>query len=263
MGLNKNEKLLFLKISDGKIRLKTDKDDPQAEERFDSINNRYMYERVYSSCEGYLRGLNVFTHKEYGTAYSLFLFDPTDGSKYSLSIGEETRYFQSMVMLLPNVDLSKPLVVKPFAFKNDSSTNIGLSFEQDGKKIANYYKDWDEKTKTSTAKNGLEDFDFSEVKGDKEETKILQMQLRKFLKKELKVQLARILEFIEKTPEPEEITDREVEDPIAKQIDEENEKQEKTVSKKSSEKKSTANKAQSKKPVAKGKAKGKKKDLPY
>lgn len=203
MGLNKNERISFLKISDGKVRMKTTQDDPQAEERFDSINNKYMYERVYSSCEGYLRDIKVQTHDEYGTMYNLIMFDPQDGAKYSLSVSEDSRYFQSLCMLLPNVDFAKSLTVKPFSFKNDKSQNIGLSFEQDGEKVANYYKDWDEKSETSTAKNGLEDFDFSEVKGDKEETKILQMRLRKFLKAELKKQLKRLLEFVQEHSESE------------------------------------------------------------
>lgn len=197
MGLQKSDKIVFLKISDGKIRQKTTKDDPHAEERFDSINNKFLYERVYTACQGYLIDIKVNTHEEYGTQYNLILFDPADGTKYSLGISEESRYFQSMVMLLPNVDLSKPLTVKPFAFKNNGSSNIGLTFEQDGEKIPNYYKDWNEKKQESKLKNGLEKFDFKSVYGDKEETKIMQMKLRKFLKSELKKQIQRLYDYIE------------------------------------------------------------------
>lgn len=279
MGLDKREKILFLRIADGKIRQKVDENNPNAEERYDEINGKYLYELVYDSCEGYLRDIKVQTHEKYGTSYSIILFDPKDGSKYSLQLSEESRYFQSMVMLLPNVNLELPLIIKPFSFKTENRANIGLSFEQDGKKVLNYYKDWDEESGTSTPKNGLEDFDFSEVQGDKEETKILQMKLRKFLKAELKTQIKRLLEHVEETPENtlREENDEEQETVKDENAEEKNEKAEtqksekaksKTEEKPQQAKKSTSktetkkpgDKKQDKKNVPNGK---KKKDLPY
>lgn len=265
MGLNKNAKVVFLRIADGKIRQKTDENNPKAEERYDDINGKYMYELVYDSCEGYVRDIKTQTHEKYGTSYNIILLDPSDGTRYSLQLSEESRYFQSMAMLLPNVDFKIPLLIKPFSFKNENNANIGLSMEQNGVKVENFFKDWDAENEVSTPKNGLEDFDFKEVKGDKEETKILQMKLRKFLKANLKGQIKRMLEVVEELPD-EDLAQ------ITKDAPEETEKEVEETSKKKSEKDSKAKTetkpVQDKKSISKTDnkkqpQKGKKKDLPY
>lgn len=200
MGLQKKERMTFLRISDGKIRMKTTKEDPEAEERYDNINQKFLYERVYTDCEGYLTEIRVQTHETYGTSYSMILFDPTNNEKFSLSIAEESRYFQSLCMFMPNVDFSKPLNVKPYSFTKDNRRNIGVSFEQDNAKVKNYYKDYDivnGEIENVQAKNGLENFDFSEVADDKDEMKILRLKLMKFLKGELKKQIIRLEKYVE------------------------------------------------------------------
>ena len=203
MGLTKSERIEYLRIADGKIRKRTTEDDKDAVKRHDSINDKDLYELVYKSCEGYLREIRVQTHEEYGTSYSMILYDPETGTKYSLQMGEETRYFQSLVMLMPNLDLSKPMEVRPYSWVADGRRNIGLSIRQDGKKVENYYKDFDEDSKRSRSRHGLEKFNFSKVKNDKEERKILQMKLLKWLKSELKPQLIRLQEHVEANPLPE------------------------------------------------------------
>lgn len=202
MGLTKKEKITYLKIADGRLRLKTNKDDPQAEERYVEINDKFLYERVFTTCEGFVRGIMVQEHEEYGVSYSLVLYDPATKEKFSLQMGEASRYFASLVMHLPSVDFGKPLEVRPYSFKQDGRSSIGLMFKQNGEKVPNHYKDYDKASNTSTPKNGLEAFDFRAVKDDKEERKILQIQLLKFFKKELKPQVERLLEYVEQNPLP-------------------------------------------------------------
>jgi hypothetical protein len=200
MGLAKKEKVSYLKITDGKIRQRTTQDDPQAEERHDDINNKFLYERVYSSCTGYIKRISVQTHEDFGEQFILSLYDPDTEETFALSMGGGSRYFQSLCMHLPNIDFAKPVTVKPYSFKSDKSNNTGITFYQGGVKVQNYYKSWDEDTKTSTAMNGMEKFDFSKVKGDKDDMRILQIKVAKFLKAELKKQVIRLEEFCEANP---------------------------------------------------------------
>lgn len=210
MGLIKKDRITYLRISDGKIRAKSVKEDPDAEERFVEIKGIHVYEKVYKSCEGYLIDITVQTHEEYGVTYNLVLFDPFDGMKYSLAIAESSRYFGSLVQHIPNIDFAQKLTVKPYAFTVDGRRNLGISFLQNGVKVENYYREYNEDTETSKSKNGLEKFNFAKVKKSKEDTKIMQMQLLKFLKAELKPYLIKLKKYMEDNQLPiTETTDEE------------------------------------------------------
>lgn len=202
MGLKKNESIVYLRVSDGKIRLKTNEKDPEAVQRQDEINNKILFERVYSSCSGYLLEVREQTHDEYGTSYSIIIFDPSDNTTYSLQFSDQTRYFPAFVQRLPNIDFSIPVTIKPYSFTKDGRNNIGLSIEQSGQKVANYYKKWDAKEEVSYPINGLEAFDFQDAAGDKDELKILRIKLIKFMKKELKTHNEKLVKFWEKNPKP-------------------------------------------------------------
>lgn len=265
MGLEKREKISYLKISDGKIRMKTTSDDPEAEERHDDINNRFMYERVYSSVTGYLRGINVQQHDEYGTAYNLIIFDPENGEKYSVTIAESSRYFQSFVMHLPNIDFSQPVKIKPFSFKKDNRQNLGIAFEQGGEKVKNFYKDYNEKTEKAVPKNGLEDFDFSECE-DKHDMKIMQTKLLKFLTTELKREIKRLLAFTESNPTLDSKNDSNDSNNSNDNNDQEKEKESTQNKKKSKSEKSSTNEAKKKlsqRDMKKNKNKTDDDELPY
>ena len=92
MGLNKRDKISYLRVSDGKVREKASKDDPEAEERYVDIIKDYVYEKVYNSCEGMFVGLVYNTHEEYGTSISMILYDPETYEKFSIQFNENSRY---------------------------------------------------------------------------------------------------------------------------------------------------------------------------
>lgn len=198
MGLHSRASKLFLRISDGKIRQKSDKEDKLAEERYTEIDKQFHYERVYSDCEGYIRNIAVSTHEEFGTTYNLELLDLSDGQTFSIGISETSRYFQSLACHLPNIDFSKRVVVAPYSFKNNGRAIIGISFKQDGVKVSNYYRKVVDPNSTpplTESCNGLERFDFTS--DDKDERKIEALKQMKFLKKEIKTQIIRLQEFVE------------------------------------------------------------------
>jgi hypothetical protein len=197
MGLTKRDKITYLKIADGKLRRKTTQEDPEAEERYLEKTEKTVYERVYTKVEGYLRDIKMQTHPEYGTSYNFILVD-ADGEKYSVNMNEDSRYFQSFVEHMPNIDFSQPIEIKPFSFVNDGGQqNIGVAIRQGGQKIENYYKTYDEDAKKSIPQNGLEQFNFKKVKGDKDEQKILRIKFMKFLKAEFKREVLRLKEYLE------------------------------------------------------------------
>lgn len=213
MALQKSEKIKYARISAGKIRIKTTQEDPDAEERYVEITKETVYEKVYKACEGLLIDIRVQTHEKYGTSYSLILFDTDEGEKYSLQMGEESRYFNSFAMHFPNIDFTRPVKVKPYSMTREGKTNLGLTFEQGGEKVENYYREpYNEKTKTSKPKNGLEKFNFKKVKGSKEDMKIMQMDLLKFLKKEIKPKLIDLKSYWEKEKLPGQTADDSTDD---------------------------------------------------
>lgn len=262
MGLQKKDRITYLKATEGKLRRKTEATDPEAEERFVEKTGKTVHERVYTTCEGYLRDIRVQTHEEYGTSYNLILLDPATGEKFSINVGESSRYFQSFVEHLPNIDFSKPLEVRPYSFKTEAGRAIGMSFKQEGEKVENYYKDYDAEKNKSTAKNGLEKFNFKGAKGDKDELKILRLKLIKFLKAELKKQVQRLLEYIEQNPEePKPTTSQASQEDASILSDEGHEGQEDDQDEEEQSKKKKKEKKE--KPQPKKAPKGRGKDLQY
>ena len=198
--LEQSEKCLYLRVAEGKLRIKCNETTPGAVSRTykDKDNTeKTIWELVYTAVSGKIVNIIQRDHPEYGTSFNLVLKDGED--KYSIQMGDKSNYFSTFVMALPNIDLSKPVKIKPYSIKNDNGyDNQGFVIYQDEKKIENYYKNYDETTKRSTPKNGLEQFDFTSVKKnkkgqyDKDEMAIMRIKVTKFLKEELEKQLPRL-----------------------------------------------------------------------
>lgn len=201
MGLTKAEKKQYLNIADGRIRMLTTKDDPEAEERYVESTGKFKYEKVFKDCTGFLRDIKISEHETYGVSYSLDLYDPDIDDTFSLQISENSRYYQSFIQHLPNIDFSKPLTVKPYKVKGEEYNNIGLVFHQNGVKVENYYRKVTDKTTDPPITkpcNGLEKFNFKGLgKRDKD---IEKANLMKFFEKEMKAQIIRLAEYVESNP---------------------------------------------------------------
>lgn len=266
MGLEQRDPKVFLRISAGKIRMPSDESDPQAEERYTEIDGKYHYERVFNSCTGYLRKVAINTHEEFGTSYSLELYDPDEMKTFSLSMGEKSRYFQSLCQHFPNFDFSLPLTVKPYQFKSDGKNRIGISFKHGDEKVENYYREVvDESTDPPTVEacNGLEQFTFSD---DKDENQIELLRMMKFLKGELKKGLIELEQFVEDNPLPGKTTKPAPSADEPEEDDQVEEKPKKKPAKKAPAKKAPAKTTATKRSPAKkagGRGSKKKDNLPY
>lgn len=194
MGLeNRASGMIYLKIADGKLRTKAKANEDKAEFRRVEVQGKVyeMWEHVFTEVTGMIDNIEIKPHETYGDSALITIRDGDE--VYGLTLPEKSGNFRSLCYLLPNIDFSSEVTIKPYAMQVEGKDykNTGITIYQNGEKVLNYYKDWDEETKTSTLKNGLEEFDFQAVKGNKSKTKILQIQVLEFLTESLKKQIDR------------------------------------------------------------------------
>lgn len=190
--LNPDEKRTFLRISEGKIRLRVDKNTEGAVVRSGSVNGKTyeVYELVYKSVSGYITGININEHPEYGNSIVVTLKDGDD--TYALAMGENSKYAQTFIQHLPSVDFTKPVTIRPYQIaQNNGYNNIGVTLWQNNKRVPNYYKEYNPKTGKNKLKNGMQKFDFSSIE-DKDERKIMTIKMIKWLRAELLKQIERL-----------------------------------------------------------------------
>jgi len=202
MGLGTNEDITYLNVSDGKLRQRVDANTEGAKNRSGSVNGKdySVWELVYPSVDGYIKSIAYREHDTYGNSWNVKLQD-SNGEIFMVSLKEKSNYFQRFAELLPNIDFSKPVVLKPYSIpiKGKEYKNQGLTVEQGGSKLASYYKTWDSKTEKTTLKNGMEDFNFAKADG-KDERDILKIKLIKFLRAETDKQIERLVDYLDTAP---------------------------------------------------------------
>lgn len=182
MGANKKPSGKYLKVSDGKLRLKSHKNDEEAEERTVTVDGetRTLYERVYDTVDGKIVAIYKQESDEFGTSYSVVLEDEEE-DRWSVQFQEDSNYFKSFISLFPNIDLEEPIEIRPYAraIEGKNFKNVGMTIYQNDEKIANYYKDWDEVKEKSILKHGLEKFKYKD-KMKKSEKKKLRIDILEF-----------------------------------------------------------------------------------
>ena len=93
----------------------------------------------YSDLTGKVTGVAFRTHEKFGENINVSL--AINGEKYIISISTNNRYSQSMMKALLLADLSELLYIKPYDFEGkDGKRAMGISFRQDGKKLALKYE---------------------------------------------------------------------------------------------------------------------------
>jgi hypothetical protein len=110
-------------------------------------NGKTVHEEHFTSISGYLKDAKI-EENEYGRQWQFLIEDGLD--HFIVCMGYSSRYATSLLKALPNVDLSKEVVLKPYQFtdKNDTSRQVsGITVYQDNVKILPAY--------TKEAPNGL------------------------------------------------------------------------------------------------------------
>jgi len=172
---------LYYTIIEGSFRTKVDKDHPDAKmreyETKDGVKS-VKYERIVSALSGFVEDIGIY-EGDYGKTVNIKLDPNDDGKNPIIQLNTQTNYGEDFLKKLPNIDFTKEIRLAPFAFTSeDTGREIrGVTVEQDGEKIKNYFYD-------AEKKEVLHDFPVPEGDTDdytKEDWKIHFLKVRKFL----------------------------------------------------------------------------------
>lgn len=182
MGLTEPTNNIYLKVSLGRIRRTTTKDDPKAEVRTNA-NNEEVYERIFKDCSGVLRQVVFNHHDEYGNSWNLHLED--NGQIFVLQFTEKSRYGTDMLKKLPNMKLGVEYKITPFDYVKNNKPRAGVFIlaVKDKMKIGDYYHQYTDLGNDQWEIKPLNDF--PEYKGDpkdEDEWRIYYMRVTKFLR---------------------------------------------------------------------------------
>lgn len=136
-GLEKDNsrRVEFFQIKLGKVRQKSNENDPEASYRewIDKDKKKHeVHERVYSSISGYITKVATKIG-EFGEQFH-FHFDWLDENEPLLivSLPSGDKYLRDILKKLPNIDFSQPVTFKPFSFEDKTTKKIkeGVSISQ-------------------------------------------------------------------------------------------------------------------------------------
>lgn len=104
-------------------------------------------EMVYKDLSGKITGVK-FEEGKFGNQILLSILDEDEGEEEPtiLCLGTESNFGEDVMKKLPNVNLKKPVKFIPFSFDTDKGKKQrGVTIEQDGKKIENFFYDKESK----------------------------------------------------------------------------------------------------------------------
>lgn len=193
MGLSdkSHEKRTFLNIVSGSFAKRVDKDYVGAQKREiegDNGEKKTIYETRHSTLSARINGVEIKEGGKFGDQLLVHLQDGPDS--FTLSLSLQSREAKSFMTCLPNIDMSKEIVLEPYNYmsKKDNKKKIGMAICQGAKgsdgrypKVPYFYnKD-----------NGLPAVS---EKVDMDEFKLAMQQQTIFLKKKTKEFISKIEE---------------------------------------------------------------------
>lgn len=182
MGLTKKVgagNFLYLSIVGGNMVEKSDKDNPEAIKRTfkdDDGNVVVKYDIRHKDLTGHIVEMK-FEDSKYGEQFFVVL--QSGDEKAKLTMPSASNYFSDFAQRLPDVDLSKEVVLNAYDMEKDNGKrNKGINIKQDGETVSNAY--WDGKKNLhgfpSVSKEDTKDY-------DSDDWKMHFIQVKKFLKK--------------------------------------------------------------------------------
>lgn len=175
-----NDKYLSI-LSDGTIRLSVPEGTEGATKReYETSDGKtgVKHELVYTEVSGMITKVSFFDG-EFGKLLQLTI---TDGEEEPLvlSVSTASNFGEDLMKKLPNIDLSKSVVLVPYSFEDEKGKKRkGVTVRQDEVKIENYY--YDAETKKNT--HGYPTF--PKKKMATEDWKLFFMQARIFLTEQI------------------------------------------------------------------------------
>ena len=132
------EQTTYLAVAGGYVwNKKEDESHPQfAKQEFKKIDGTTGSRQGarYDSLTGVIAGVEIKTHDQYGESIQTKIV--SGGDTFTLSISTNNRYSQDMMKALLKLDLSIPVMLRPYDFVNKQNKRVqGISFMQNGQKV--------------------------------------------------------------------------------------------------------------------------------
>lgn len=161
MGLQKSESKTYLSIlgSDGQIHQTVEEGVEGAVKReYETSDGKTgeKWELKFSSFTGFIIDVKFF-EGDFGANILIDLKDEDD-NEYTLAISASSTFGEQFMMKLPNLDLTKEVLLKPYSFpdkKNAGKRIRGLKLVQDDEPVLDYFTEYDEVKKTFKTLHGM------------------------------------------------------------------------------------------------------------
>lgn len=119
----------YLSISDGRIAIKADASEPGVVKKMSKDGTREWFEKQYPSVTGFI--VSVFkrtSDQGYGDQLCIVLQDGSD--QFQVQMPWSSRYSSGFFLTMPNIDLSKPVTLSPWAKEIDGKKKTMLYVRQ-------------------------------------------------------------------------------------------------------------------------------------
>lgn len=206
-GTHSGNSKIYLSVGFGKLRQKSlenkdkvTKDTPNAKMRM-TKQGQESWALEFDWIDGIIESIFYKEDTEHGNSFEVVIVDGMD--HYQISFKDDSRFWFDLAKKLPTIDLKQKVKLNPYDFTDKNNKRIvGLSVEQDGKKIKSFYSKELAEGKYEII-NGYPKPDIDMDWHDKDETKIYTIKVKKFLKQEVETKIYPKL----KNADPEVIED--------------------------------------------------------
>jgi len=131
----------YLTIVGGNLVQKVDANTPNAKRRDYELPDKttgFKYELNYMNWTSRIKGI-TFKDGDFGKQCMVELEDAV------LTIGVSSRYFQDFACKLVGSNVTQPYTLHPYDMETDTGRKTGISLQQEGEKLKNYFYDFENK----------------------------------------------------------------------------------------------------------------------
>lgn len=140
-------------------------------------NEYRKVERTFDTLKGMIKGVDI-KDTDYGTNLNVKIEDVV------ISLNVDSSFAQDLMKKIPSIDISQPVILKPYSFKNDKSKDVrGVSITQNEEKVKNFFVDAEAKTELHGYPAFPADYESWPEAEAKDNWKVYRIGVTKFLKK--------------------------------------------------------------------------------
>lgn len=136
MGLENNNRAIFLSIGDGKITRRVQQPTQTSRQRT-TKQGKVINEEIYDAISGVITDVKVSTHQEYGDFWNVYLQDGEE--TFCLQFNYSSSYAAAFLKTLPNVDLKEKVRIIPSLKMEGTKKKVTLFVNQHGKALKHAY----------------------------------------------------------------------------------------------------------------------------